>query len=61
MVFDPYGELVAETKGWKEEVLYFWFLPERVREWRSNPFFPGRALHPEIYQRHFSKSQKLED
>ncbi|MDY7011012.1 MAG: carbon-nitrogen hydrolase family protein [Planctomycetota bacterium] len=32
MVFDPYGELLAETKGWKEETLYFEFVPERVQE-----------------------------
>ena len=49
MVIDPYGELVAETKGWEEEALYFEFEPKRVREWRENPFFPGNHLRPAVY------------
>lgn len=32
MVFDPYGELLVETRGWKEEVLYFDFDREKVCE-----------------------------
>ena len=50
MVFDPYGDLIAETKGWEEEVLYFEFLPERVKQWRCSKFFPGRSLRPQVYR-----------
>ena len=48
MVFDPNGELVAETRGWEEEMLFFDFDPARVREWRENRFFTGYNLRPEV-------------
>ncbi|MBN2456969.1 MAG: carbon-nitrogen hydrolase family protein [Sedimentisphaerales bacterium] len=55
MVFDPYGELIAETKGWEEEVLYFEFLPERVKQQRCSKFFPGRSLRPQVYRQVWTK------
>ncbi len=55
MAFDPYGELIAETKGWEEEVLYFEFDPARVLEWRDSPFFPPRHLRPDIYMRAYAE------
>lgn len=55
MVFDPYGELLAESRGWEEETLYFEFDPARVAEWRENDFFPGNHLRPEIYQREYAR------
>jgi len=56
MVFSPYGELLAETKGWQEEVLHFEFDPERIREWRANDCFPGKSLRPEVYEKYLSRS-----
>jgi predicted amidohydrolase len=53
MVFDPYGELLAETKGWVEETICFDFNRQRVQEWRQSPFFPGRNLRSDIYCRAF--------
>ncbi len=55
MVFDPYGELLAESRGWEEEALYFEFDPARVAEWRQNDFFPGNHLRPEIYEREYAR------
>jgi len=55
MVFDPYGELLAESRGWEEEILYFEFDPGRVAEWRHNEFFPGNHLRPEIYERVYAR------
>lgn len=56
MVFDPYGELLTETKGWQEETLYFEFVPERVEQWRRNPFFPGNHLRFDVYRKHLIKN-----
>jgi predicted amidohydrolase len=58
MVFDPYGELLAESRGWEEEILYFEFDPARVAEWRGNRFFPGNHLRPEIYEREYARYRK---
>jgi predicted amidohydrolase len=55
MVFDPYGDLLAESQGWEEETLYFEFDPTRVAEWRQNDFFPGNHLRPEIYEREYAR------
>jgi predicted amidohydrolase len=55
MVFDPYGELQAESRGWDEETLYFEFDPARVDEWRQNLFFPGNHLRPEVYRRAYAR------
>ena len=54
VVFDPYGEVLAETRGYDEETLYFEFDPARVDEWRQNLFFPGNHLRPEVYQRAYA-------
>ena len=53
MVFDPYGDLLVESEGWKEETLCFEFQPEGVREWRQSPFFPGKALQLDVYRQYF--------
>ena len=53
MVFDPYGELLVEARGWEEEVLYFDFDREKVSKWRKNPFFPGNHLRHDIYIKAF--------
>ncbi len=58
MVFDPYGELLTETAGWKEETLYFEYDPERVAEWRDNVFFPGNHLRPEIYSTAYDRYRR---
>ena len=55
MVIDPYGEPIAETKGWEEQALYFEFEPKRVREWRENPFFPGNYLRPALYAKAYQQ------
>jgi predicted amidohydrolase len=58
MVFDPYGELLAESRGWEEEMLFFDYDPRRVTEWRENDFFPGNHLRPEIYQRAYERYRR---
>jgi predicted amidohydrolase len=58
MVFDPYGELLVEARGWEEEILYFDFDREKVCEWRKNPFFPGNNLRPDIYIKAFEQYNK---
>jgi predicted amidohydrolase len=58
MVFDPYGELLAESRGWEEETLYFEYDPARVAEWRQNDFFPGNHLRPEIYEREYARFRR---
>jgi N-carbamoylputrescine amidase len=55
MVFDPYGELLAESQGWEEETLFFEYAPSRVNEWRDNEFFPGNHLRPDIYGRAYAR------
>ena len=57
MVFDPYGELLAESQGWEEETLFFEYVPSRVTEWRNNEFFPGNHLRPDIYQQAYAHSR----
>lgn len=61
MVFDPYGELLAESQGWEEETLFFEYDPQRVAEWRSSDFFPGNHLRPEVYQRAYERYQQAND
>jgi predicted amidohydrolase len=61
MVFDPCGDLIAETKGWQEEILYFEFIPERVIQWRSHPLFPGRSLRPDVYSRVWQDGKSQQD
>jgi len=51
MIFDPYGDLIAETKGWSEEVLYAEINPELQDMWRRHDFFPGNHARPDIYKR----------
>lgn len=55
MVIDPYGELLAETRGWQEEAIYFQFDAERVAEWRHNRFFPGNELRPSVYRQAYAE------
>lgn len=57
MAFDPYGDVVAETKGWQEEVLYFEFEPGMVNQWRDNPFFPGRHLKLDLYEKYLRRER----
>jgi N-carbamoylputrescine amidase len=58
MVFDPYGELVAESRGWDEEMLLFDYDPARVVEWRENTFFPGQHLRPGVYADAYHRYQR---
>ena len=58
MVFDPYGELLAESEGWEEETLFFEYDPWRVAEWRTSDFFPGNHLRPEIYERAYARYRR---
>jgi predicted amidohydrolase len=61
MIFDPYGELLAESQGWEEETLFFEYDPQRVAEWRNNIFFPGNHLRPEVYQRAYARIPAFRD
>lgn len=51
MIFDPYGDLVAETRGWEEETLFADVNDDLEREWRAHPFFPGNHLRCEVYKK----------
>ncbi len=59
MVFDPYGDLVVETRGWEEELLNFEYDPGRVAEWRNNLFFPGQHLRPAIYEQAYAQYRRV--
>lgn len=51
MIFDPNGDVVAETRGLEEEILLAELDSEKLEKWRKDPHFPLTMRRPEIYHR----------